>query len=796
MNAVWSKMMGFLPLRKRFRSRHSFPNPDGRRLSSSLSSQRIWITFVLVFTLSLLVSVICFSGQSPLRIHIAPGQIPKSRMTASVPFSYDSQIQTERLKERKVLRFAPVYKLELDKFQTFRQQMMSLLEELNSITMDSKESHLARQQRLQNLLEDFNRRYDMGLTLEDLNTILRQTTADSRRYFWEEGLSVLQFTLEQGITDSMLQMPGNQVSYFMNIDVPNENRRKSIRTQEDALLYLRIHLGSLDSNRELTSALFHLLRQGIYPNLTYDKQKTDEKKQLASSFIKPVVVNVDEGEVILEGGTEVTALSYEKLLAYRDALLAGGNRYFGIDQATWSGFSLTFCVLLSAAIAVQILFSHQPNFAAAMSFLSILMLGNLLLLRLFPYIWEFRFIVSQVLIFRSLPFLTPIFAGVILATLLVGSSAGILYALLIDVFFTLMIGKGLDFFLLLLMAMFFSVFLARNIIFRSQILRVSMFSGLILGLTTFGLTVFEMSEFSVGLAQCLAGILSGVLNGLLAIFLLSPLERIFHLTSRIRLQELSDFNHRLLRQLQVYAPGTYHHSLMVANIAEQAALEVGVSGLLCRVCALFHDLGKITKPEYFIENQMEHNPHLEKSPRISTLIIKSHVREGVEIARAARLPLPIVEMIQQHHGTTLIQYFYNKALTQRMQPALPMDDGQNRPIDTGEVDESFYRYDGPRPRTIEAAIVMLSDSVEAASRSLSKVTPQSVDSLVEAIFQAKIADQQLDECPITYSQVRIIRKSISSTLVNMLHSRISYTPKIHEEKDSALFQSCEFPKLS
>jgi putative nucleotidyltransferase with HDIG domain len=214
---------------------------------------------------------------------------------------------------------------------------------------------------------------------------------------------------------------------------------------------------------------------------------------------------------------------------------------------------------------------------------------------------------------------------------------------------------------------------------------------------------------------------------------------------------------------------------MVASIAERAAKDVDANGLLCRVAALFHDVGKITKPEYFIENQIEDNPHAEKSPRISALIIKSHVREGLEVARSAGIPRRVTQIMAEHHGNTLMQYFYDKAELEMQDQSLPSDDSSAQ--DCGEVDESFYRYDGPRPQSIEAAILMLVDSSEAASRSLQRITPQNVENLVNSIFKAKIDDGQLDDCPITYRQVHIIRKSVILSLVNMLHSRISYAPR-------------------
>ena len=216
---------------------------------------------------------------------------------------------------------------------------------------------------------------------------------------------------------------------------------------------------------------------------------------------------------------------------------------------------------------------------------------------------------------------------------------------------------------------------------------------------------------------------------------------------------------------------------MVANLAEDAALEVKANPTLCRACALFHDVGKMVQPNYFTENQGDFgNPHNRQNPAMSALIIKSHVKEGLEIARENRLPKVIRDVIRQHHGTTLVKYFYFQAKQKSKQANLPYGDS-----DLQEPDESTYRYDGPRPRFKESAIIFFADSVEAAARSLPKVTHHSVEELLDSIFQDRLEDGQLDECPLTLEEVATIKKSFLKTTLNMLHSRIEYPD---EEKDS------------
>jgi putative nucleotidyltransferase with HDIG domain len=566
----------------------------------------------------------------------------------------------------------------------------------------------------------------------------------------------------------------------MNFDLSEESGRKNLRTQEEALLYLRVHLGALDEKKELVAAFFHIFRHGVYPNLIYDREKTEERRAMARSLVRPVLVSVDVGEVIVGAGFGVGKMEVERLQAYRQELRHHSVKFAGIPHVLWADFCLIFLICFCAGLLLQAVpESHLQGLWGCFAFCAFLLISNVLALRGCTVLWELHPQTSSPLLYRVLPYITPCLAGVILVSLLAGSAGGATYALLLNALFTRMLGKNLDFFLIFLTAMLLAVHQCRRVTFKSQILRVGTLSGFILGMSALWLATFDNLEWRIGVAQLVGATAIGFANGILAVTLLGPLERIFRLTSNVRLQELSDFNHKLLRRLQLYAPGTYHHSLMVAHIAEQAAVDVQANGLLCRVAALFHDIGKIAKPEYYIENQTDVNPHREKPPRISSLIIKSHVRDGMEMAGRAGIPPLVIRVMREHHGTTLMQYFYAKAQQQWDQQHLSLD-GSPFPSDQMGVEESFYRYDGPAPHSVESAILMLVDSCEAASRSLHKITAQSVEGLVDSVFQNKIADGQLDECPITLRQVHSIRRSITASLLNSLHTRISYTPRPNE----------------
>ena len=245
-------------------------------------------------------------------------------------------------------------------------------------------------------------------------------------------------------------------------------------------------------------------------------------------------------------------------------------------------------------------------------------------------------------------------------------------------------------------------------------------------------------------------------------------------------------NHPLLKRLSLEAPGTYHHSLAVANLSEAAAEAVGANPTMSRVCAYFHDIGKLVKPEYFTENiRPGQNLHDELTPTMSALIIIAHVKEGVDLALKNKLNAEIVDGIKQHHGTSLVGYFHQRALQQQNDARLGGKIMNMRAEDIPEVREESFRYPGPPPQTKEAAIISLADAVESASRSMERPTPQRIEDLINGLVDDRIASHQLDEAPLTMAEIRKVSESFRFSLVNMLHARIAYPSKREEKESSA-----------
>lgn len=295
-----------------------------------------------------------------------------------------------------------------------------------------------------------------------------------------------------------------------------------------------------------------------------------------------------------------------------------------------------------------------------------------------------------------------------------------------------------------------------------------------------------MDHLQVFLSGGAAAFGTAVMTALLISGLLPIFEGGFQLTTDISWLELSDLNHKLLRQMQLEAPGTFHHSLVVAALAEAAAEKIGANAPMCRVCSYFHDVGKLKKPGYFIENQHggAENPHDTLTPTMSSLIIIAHVKDGVDLAVKNKLNPRIIDVIQEHHGDSLVYFFYRRAQEQKKNEMDKVDRRIENPEDLPNVEEKNFRYSGPRPSTRESGIIALADTVESASRALRKPTPAKIKAMVDDLVYAKINDGQLDDCPLTLRELVAVKDSFSSTLRSMLHSRIDY-PKEGDRISSA-----------
>lgn len=505
------------------------------------------------------------------------------------------------------------------------------------------------------------------------------------------------------------------------------------------------------------------------PNLAYAPAFTDIRRAEAAARVNPVRTVVRAGSALINAGETATPQAVEMLAAHERTLR---ERMTGLDE--WLGYvGRAGLLALTTFCGLALLHVVEPRHRRNRTRLALFVTLGLLTVGLSRLVY---ILVSSGVLPRALgDYLLPTGLGALLATLLAGRgftvALGTWSALSVAVF------AGNQFHVLFLGA---AVVLAAGLTAGRTRKRADVFrAGLWMGLAGAGFvvcaTLLMRNPASVIVSQGAAVLATGLLTSILALLILPAFEWVFGLTSDIRLLELSDPSHPLLERLAVEAPGTYHHSLMVANLAQTAANEIGGDGLLARVCALYHDIGKLAVPRYFIENaSVDRNPHDELSPQMSTLVILSHVKEGAALARVHRLPPPILEAIQQHHGTSLVSYFYQRAITAADADTLRGPSAPARPA------EKDFRYAGPRPQSREIAILALADAVEAASRTLHRPSAGRIASLVREVIRRRIDEGQLDESGLTLAELEQVRQSFVFTLTSMHHGRVPYPD--HEDQ--------------
>jgi len=482
----------------------------------------------------------------------------------------------------------------------------------------------------------------------------------------------------------------------------------------------------------------------IKSNMVYDSEATEKEQQDAMNAVEPV--KISRNQILIEKGAIVTAEQRDLL---KDLGLLVQDRRANLSLLAGT---MLLVAILEGILIFAIYFFHRNLFENELylSLLALVILSTL---------------VSSIAIKAISSYLIPLAAGSMLISILINPSIALISSFIMSISVGIMLGNDFVISMIGFLGAVAGVFCTVRLSQRADLTK----SGGIIGLVDFaliaGIGLLNNDPFWTTIRQSSWGIVSGILSSVLTIGILPFLESTFGITTSIKLLELSNPNQALLKRLMIDAPGTYHHSIIVGNLAEAAAEAVGADPLMARVGANYHDIGKLKRPYFFIENQLtSDNPHDKLNPTLSALIITSHVKDGMEIAREYRLPAVISGFIAQHHGTTLLSYFYNKAATGADQ----------------KPDEASFRYEGPKPQTREIAIVMIADSVEAAVRSMANPTPGKIDGLIRQIIKEKLSDGQLDESDLTLKELDKIAGAFSRVLTGIFHTRIEYPDRLKE----------------
>ncbi|WP_366924131.1 HDIG domain-containing protein [Metallumcola ferriviriculae] len=496
-------------------------------------------------------------------------------------------------------------------------------------------------------------------------------------------------------------------------------------------------------------------------NLVFDAQATLAKKEEARRQVAPVVVTIRKNQKIVGKGDIVTAANIETLQHL--GMLRVKSPY-----ARFAGI-LLFVMVMYALIGLYIYFYRREVYEKDRQFnlLGLIIVTTLVIAKTVSAIS----IGGQAEIAVLVGYLVPVAAGSMLISILLDNKLAIFVTVILSIFVGMINGGQLQFAVGALVGGVVGVFSVSRLSQRSDLAKASIYIMLanILTIISLGL-ISKMSWVGLLTGSGLA-VSNGVLSSVLTIGLLPFLESAFHITTPIKLLELSNPNQPLLKRMLVEAPGTYHHSIMVGNMAEAAADAVGVDSLLARVGAYYHDIGKLKRPYFFTENQLtQNNPHDRLAPTLSTLIINSHVKDGVEMAEQHALPDVIRDIVRQHHGSSMIGFFYRKAI-----------ESCEKEEDQANISPEDFRYETPKPQTKEAAIVMLADGVEAGVRSKQKLNPGKMEGFVRQVIKDRFDDGQLEECDLTFKELDIIAQAFVKILSGIFHTRIEYPDSVLKE---------------
>ncbi|HBM17498.1 MAG TPA: hypothetical protein DD381_14310 [Lentisphaeria bacterium] len=535
-------------------------------------------------------------------------------------------------------------------------------------------------------------------------------------------------------------------------------------------------------NKEiLKKVIYNVSYKLLKPNLIFDESLTDAEKNFISASEKnDVYREIRKGDIIIKKGDKIDGSSLEKFDAYENQR-SKRNAYANFFENFSYNLAMSFVLLIITFVYFYNIHKNMSfdnhKIGTAVFVLIVSLLAVFFSLKLFN-ILSSDFNIPSTLRNCVLPLaLAPLLLtaligirGAVFASIIISLIA----AIKVDSYYALIIGMALGCFSALAVqnSRNYKHFFGKSVITIFLTLvpaeLLCFFQPIITNVNTLLLPLFVLCA------------LNALVTGILTLGVLFFIESFFHITTDMSLQALCDYNHPLLKRLQIEAPGTYHHSLIVATLAEHAAIEIKLNPARARACALFHDIGKLSRPEYFTEN----NPHASElhaalKPGISSMIIMSHVKDGITLALKYKLGSLIMSSIEKHHGTDLVYFFYKKAVEESKNP------------DSSPVSEKEFRYPGPKPSCKEVSLVSIADSCEAASRSLEKPTAARLETLVWEIIKRKIHEGQLNHSKLSLEELSKIRQCITRTLTSMLHARVSYPTEHKENKDneSLLFKT-------
>ena len=674
----------------------------------------VMLVIACLMTICLLISNGAVLSTDPIRV----GAVSPKKYVAEK--TVENAIATEKLKQQAADTVGPLYEHDdeiefsaMNKINEYFDIVDGELEKINSLSERTGEKAEYKIETVINI--------PVALTAEKYAAYNSLSSAEKNNFI-SDIKNVVKSSFDQGITEDTLQ--------------------KAYETSDSAF-------DALSWNNDLKVMAKAVSRAVIEPNLVLDKEAVEAAKQKKMDEVEPVMILKDQK--IVDEGEIITQEQYEILnaLGYTDTTLSGNKLLFVIN---------TFIVLITFAVFFLFIKSTQHK---------LLEYGNSLKVLFFIYVLEIIIIAISANLENYA--VVPVSLFAMLVTVLLKPKTAVSMNVFLCIVATVIFRGGVDFLLYSLITGTFASVILHYTKKRSMIFVVSVSVGFVNMLSYITTQAFLLKSIDISIFRysLLSG-LTGVVSVIIAVGSLPIWENIFGINTKFRLAELTNPNNDLMRRLMIETPGTYHHSLVVANLAETAAYDIYADEALARAGAYYHDIGKLTNPRYFSENQIDKNVHEDLDPYISAKMIIEHVENGVKLAEQYKLPEVIKDIIRQHHGTTLVKYFYMKNAKEK----------------SGEIThESDFRYPGPIPQSKEAAVVMLADTVEAAVRSVASSGKEMEDlkKIIDTLVQDKLDDGQLNDCRLDLKEIEIIKHSFLKMFKGMYHERVAY-PKAEEIK--------------